>query len=353
MDDINTNLKVAEGLLPYGMRVKLCGVGREAIESISAAAGEERYDVVLMDHMMPEMDGIETVARIRALQREDAYYKNVPIIALTANAVSGTKEMFLENGFDDFLSKPIDTVQLNALLEKWIPKEKRRAADKKTSGQSVTALSASKILSEINGLDTKKGMITTGGTEAGYRRVLEQYCRDANARSEFLTASRAESDLKDFITQVHALKSASASIGAAGLSGEAGELEDAGRRGDAAFIRERAGAFRDNLVNLTLSITAALNEKGEKAAREDDETDKAGKTGKKSPDEKISRLLSRLREALEAEDVWAADAILAELLSIPLNNEISETVSRVSDMALISEFAEAVKVIDGSGIVKN
>jgi CheY-like chemotaxis protein len=127
VDDVVTNLKVAKGLLaPYKMKVDLCKSGMIAIEAVKSNC----YDIVFMDHRMPEMDGIETTERIRALQGvpgiDDVYFKNVPIIALTANAVSGTKEMFLQKGFNDFLSKPIDTIKLNAVLEKWIPKKKRQ-----------------------------------------------------------------------------------------------------------------------------------------------------------------------------------------------------------------------------------
>ena len=136
VDDIIANLKVAQGLLqPYKMRVDICKSGIMAIEAVQA----NRYDLIFMDHLMPEMDGIETAGQIRELGTsgtpdmpdfpggdEYPYYTNVPIIALTANAISGTREMFLENGFNDFLSKPIDTIQLNSILEKWIPKEKRK-----------------------------------------------------------------------------------------------------------------------------------------------------------------------------------------------------------------------------------
>jgi PAS domain S-box-containing protein len=134
VDDVITNLKVAKGLLaPYKMQVDLCKSGVMAIEAVKSNC----YDLVFMDHRMPGMDGIETTEHIRALDKdvpgtvvpegcEDAYFQNVPIIALTANAVSGTKEMFLQNGFNDFLSKPIDTIKLNAVLEKWIPKGKRQ-----------------------------------------------------------------------------------------------------------------------------------------------------------------------------------------------------------------------------------
>ena len=122
VDDVITNLKVANGLLaPYKMQVDLCKNGRMALNALRT----NRYDLVFMDHKMPDMDGIETTKHIRTMGDEDPYYKKVPVIALTANAVTGTKEMFLENGFNDFLSKPIDTIKLDTVLEKWIPKDKQ------------------------------------------------------------------------------------------------------------------------------------------------------------------------------------------------------------------------------------
>ncbi|MCL2035136.1 MAG: ATP-binding protein [Oscillospiraceae bacterium] len=122
VDDIMTNLKVTQGLLaPYNMRVDLCDNGMSAIEAVRTT----RYDLVFMDHKMPGMDGVEATRRIRDMAENDLYYKNIPIIALTANAVSGVMDMFLDNGFNDFLSKPIDTLKLDIILEKWLPKNKQ------------------------------------------------------------------------------------------------------------------------------------------------------------------------------------------------------------------------------------
>jgi PAS domain S-box-containing protein len=125
VDDIITNLNVAKGLLsPYEAQITLCKSGMMALNAIKS----NRYDLIFMDHRMPEMDGIETTRRIRAMGDQDPYYTNVPIIALTADAVSGVKEMFLENGLNDFLSKPIDTIKLNSVLERWIPREKQHGS---------------------------------------------------------------------------------------------------------------------------------------------------------------------------------------------------------------------------------
>ena len=120
VDDIPNNLLVAEGLLrPYKMRVFTCLSGREAIELVKARS----FDLVLMDHMMPEMDGMGTMHAIRAL---GGRFVELPIVALTAHAVNGMKEMFLEGGFDDFLSKPIETDKLDELLLRWIKTEKQQ-----------------------------------------------------------------------------------------------------------------------------------------------------------------------------------------------------------------------------------
>jgi signal transduction histidine kinase/CheY-like chemotaxis protein len=121
VDDNRTNLMVAKGLLsPYRMNVTLCNSGREAI----ALAQQNRYDLIFMDHMMPGMDGIEATAAIRALEGD--WFHDIPIVALTANAVAGMKEEYLSKGFSDFVSKPIEIPKLEEVMDHWIPQEKRR-----------------------------------------------------------------------------------------------------------------------------------------------------------------------------------------------------------------------------------
>jgi putative two-component system response regulator len=125
VDDIITNLKVAEGLLsPYRPTLDTCLSGAEAIELVKL----RDYDLVFMDHMMSEMDGIEATAAIRSWEKAQGNmnpHKPIPIIALTANVVSGMEEMFIEKGFSDFLAKPIDISKLDKILDRWIPKEKK------------------------------------------------------------------------------------------------------------------------------------------------------------------------------------------------------------------------------------
>jgi signal transduction histidine kinase/ActR/RegA family two-component response regulator len=120
VDDFPTNLDVAAGMLrKYKMQVDCVTNGRDAVELI--AAGTPAYNAVFMDHMMPGMDGMEAMTAIRALNTE--YAKNVPIIALTANAISGNEKMFLDNGFDAFLSKPFNVIGLDAIVRQWVVRE--------------------------------------------------------------------------------------------------------------------------------------------------------------------------------------------------------------------------------------
>jgi len=108
-------------LSPYKMQISLCKSGERALEAVKS----NRYDLVFMDHMMPGMDGVESTLHIRKLGATDSYFSELPIVALTANAVTGMREFFLNNNFSDFMSKPVNMIKLNAVLEKWIPKEKQ------------------------------------------------------------------------------------------------------------------------------------------------------------------------------------------------------------------------------------
>ncbi|GHU05562.1 hypothetical protein FACS1894205_5730 [Alphaproteobacteria bacterium] len=187
VDDIQTNLLVAEGLLaPYQMQIDTCQSGQGAIELVR----RKHYDIIFMDYMMPEMDGIEATAAIRAIPDEDDYFRNLPIIALTANAMSGTREMFLSNGMNDYLTKPIDLVKMETTLEKWLPAEKKQKKALVEVRESAPAF-------EIKGLDAQTGISLTGGSLAAYFKVLKSYSRDGRERVvEARDAFAAASELK-------------------------------------------------------------------------------------------------------------------------------------------------------------
>ncbi|MDR2717489.1 MAG: response regulator [Treponema sp.] len=261
VDDISTNLKVAEGLLaPYQAAVDTCLNGLQAIELVK----QNEYDIVFMDHMMPEMDGIEATAAIRGLKNER--FHTMPIIALTANAVVGMREMFIENGFNDFLAKPIDVSKLDEALDRWIPREKKE----KNTGSGSAVSNHSEVINTqsqqtktplpaIPGVDTAKGIVLTGGTMTTYTKVLSLFCKDVEERMPLLRKTPEADTLSALVTQIHSLKSASASIGAQEVSSHAAGLEAIGKAGDVAFIRESLPDFVKQLAELVKNIRAAID----------------------------------------------------------------------------------------------
>jgi CheY-like chemotaxis protein/HPt (histidine-containing phosphotransfer) domain-containing protein len=333
VDDIDTNLTVLKGLLaPYQMEITLCQSGAEAIEEIKKhSIGEQHsFDFVLMDHMMPEMDGIEATAAIRSLKGE--YYRQLPIIALTANAVIGMKEMFLEKGFNDFLSKPIELTKLDELMAKWVPKEK----------QIKTTIIAQREKFEenmeimISDIDVTKGITMTGGTLEGYKKVLASFRKDALERMPYFAAAPTETDFTAFAVHAHALKSAAGTIGAAELSTEAAELEAAGKAGDKDTIERRLSDFYEHLKETAEKIGAALVET---------QNTESG-PGLNAADAAVYALFKELKANLEAKDMEAIDRVTGELAGKGLDAETTETLDAVSDLLLVSKFKAAVEKID-------
>jgi signal transduction histidine kinase/CheY-like chemotaxis protein len=335
VDDIKTNLDVAEGLLaPYAMQVDSCLSGKEALKLVR----QNRYDLVLMDHMMPEMDGIETVKAVRALPGE--YFRSLPVAVLTANAIAGMRDMFLEIGFNDYISKPIEIVKLDELIARWIPAEKQKKAGAGTRWETVSG----KTGMVIPGVDTQKGIAMTGGAEAGYRKVLAQFSKDAAERLPvFSTAPGETAEGAAFTAQAHAIKSAAGTIGAAEVSKEAAALEAAGKAGDMQAIRKTLPGFREHLTQLIEGIEKVLEEKKEglKEMAED-----AGKAPSQTASSTLLTLLSALRAALEAKNMKEIDRILEEAEHLPLDGKTLEQINAVSDQVLMGEYHKARDEVD-------
>jgi len=328
VDDIYTNLKVAEGLMqPYKMQVELCDSGLKAIEALK----QKRYDLVFMDHMMPEMDGIEATTAIRAM--EDEWFKTMPIIALTANVISGMRELFISRGFSDLLAKPIDVSKLDEILNNWIPEEKRKQGTVSEDLYSYSDSSNRDSLLPIPGVDEKNGIKMTGGTLDGYRLVLSIFSKDAESRLPLLQKAPEADALAVFTTQVHALKSASASVGAAEISAQAAALEAAGKAGDLELIGKELPAFAEHLAELVKNINTALKET---APHESPELSPVI----------LANLLRELKAALASQDAGGIDRILAVLNEKPLDSKAKKILEQVSDDVLMAEYETAAATLE-------
>ncbi len=250
VDDNQVNLMVAKGLLaPYKFNVETALNGAIAVDLVK----ENDYDIVFMDHMMPVMDGIDATAAIRNLDGEK--YTSLPIIALTANALVGAKELFVNEGMNDFLPKPIEIKKLNDTLLKWIPEEKILSTN--TYIKKTDISDADKLY--IEGVDTKYGIKLMGGDISDYRDVLTSFYHDGLRRLETINDSFTNEDLKNFIIDVHALKSASFSIGAFAVSEKAKALEEAGIRSDTKYIKLHTNEFIQALGFLLNCIEEHIN----------------------------------------------------------------------------------------------
>ena len=326
VDDNITNLKVAEGLLqPYKMEVDLANSGTQALEMVKRT----KYDLIFMDHMMPVMDGIDTTIAIRALEGE--YFAKVPIIALTANAISGVREMFKAEGLDDYLAKPIEISKLNGIILNWIPKEKQL---KKES----TDTKPDTVDFEISGIDVRAGLAFAGGNLENYREILQTYVIDGEKRLGEFSACHEKGDIKLFTTYAHALKSASASIGAVELSHEAAELEFAGKNNDLSAIEKNQEAFRTKLSEAILNIKTYLSCAEVKVT--------AIAAVKDADIVYLKEKLAEIRVLIEKVEFDSVEAVISDLFTYNWNREISGLLERMKNGMNLYDYDELESAAD-------
>ncbi|MDR1873904.1 MAG: response regulator [Synergistaceae bacterium] len=268
VDDVPTNLDVARGLmLPYGLTIDFASGGREAIEKIREE--KTRYDVVFMDHMMPEMDGIEATRAIRATGTD--YARTVPVVALTANALTGNREMFLENGFNDFISKPIDILQLDAALNRWI----RDKQDAETLFRSEPAVEVEEVspifgftkLYHVKGIDFAAG-VESYVNEGTYLEILRSYLQHIPDLLEKMRSPSRET-LNDYMVTVHGLKGASRGICAGEIGKLAEDLEALARAGNFEAVQAGNGVLIEAVEALLSALRELLQSATGNVARKD------------------------------------------------------------------------------------
>jgi PAS domain S-box-containing protein len=262
VDDVVTNLDVARGILkPYKMTVECAKSGQEAINRVREE--KVRYDAIFMDHMMPGMDGIEAVRIIRN-EIGTEYAKTVPIIALTANAVVGNDALFLGNGFQAFLSKPIDIQRLDQILRQWVRnREKESSIKMKTVETEVKETTSSKTLT-IPGINIENTLPRFNNDQEFYLRVLTSFVNNTpviieNIKKTFNNLSPAE-NLDIYQIAVHSLKGSSRGVGADELGNIAEKLEKAVKQKDTAYIEANTVPFIEAAEVLIATLADFLAE---------------------------------------------------------------------------------------------
>jgi CheY-like chemotaxis protein/HPt (histidine-containing phosphotransfer) domain-containing protein len=269
-DDVPANLTVALGFLAkHGIEAETAEGGLEAVEKIRESVESGRpYDLVFMDHMMPDLDGIEAVKRIRSLAGDSASpYASLPIVALSANAVQGAEELFLAAGMNGFVSKPIEGIALNAALKEFLPEGKYTIAEAKAAVEGPGKNEA--LMEELEGireLDTRRGLRYAAGSFDTYRETLRLFSAGVEKGCALLRESLDSEDWKPYTVQVHGFKGVCATIGAVSLSEWGRRLEEDSKSGDPALCRAETGAFCEALAAFNGALRGTSLFKGEGAA---------------------------------------------------------------------------------------
>ncbi|MDR1466342.1 MAG: response regulator [Treponema sp.] len=325
VDDNATNLKIAKGfLLTYQAHIDVCGDGATAVE----LAREYRYDIIFMDNLMPGLDGAQTAKAIRALKCE---WESPPIAALSADVFMGAREQLLENGFDDYLSKPIEIAKLNEVLRKWIPSSKQIYVEHIDETQDERRLNVESSIGEIEGINMSRGLSLSGNSSDRYFKILSIFCKDGEQRLSLLKEPQSAEELAAFVTNVHALKGASAGIGAEAVSEAAAFLEHAGRGKDEEAIRKHLGAFYDEFSLLLKRIRAFLDKQVPKQRSQP-----VIETQDKAVWDELRNLLMALRDY----NVSKSDDLIEKLKTMAVNSKTRQILEKIEDDLLMSEFVE-------------
>ncbi|MDR1509163.1 MAG: response regulator [Synergistaceae bacterium] len=311
VDDVPMNLDVAKGMMaPYEMTIHCVTSGRQAIELVRDA--DVRYDAIFMDHMMPEMDGIEA-ARIIRKEIGSEYARNIPIIALTANALVGNDKLFLESGFQAFLTKPIDAVRLDDVLNRWVRNAKnerahqdetavpraRDATTKKTNARMKADLLET---ARVNGVDFSNGMRRFNNSAETYLRVLNSFVQNISKYLDGLRLVTKET-LSDYAVLVHGIKGSCYGISADEAGQMAEALEFAAKAGDFAKVMAGNDTFIRTVESLIPQFQAILDSAGTMRAR-------SGKQTAEAPDREQ---LAKMLEACGNYDIETMQKAMEEL----------------------------------------
>ncbi|MDR2631912.1 MAG: response regulator [Spirochaetaceae bacterium] len=290
VDDLQTNLDVMTGLLmPYGLKVDTVLSGWETVERVKSE--ETRYDLIFMDHMMPEMNGLEATRIIRT-EIDSDYARTVPIVVLTANAIEGNREIFLESGFNDFIPKPIDIKRLDMVLNQWVrdtqseetlrnaeaqareraearqreenngDEEVSEEREKPHNGQAAGGGNADPVgrwllAHPVEGLDFTATLRLYGGSGATLMPILKSFATHIPSLIERMD-THLETSLPDYAVEVHGLKGTCNAICALETAALAKELEFASKDGKRDLVKSRHGELRRQALELTERISTLL-----------------------------------------------------------------------------------------------
>ena len=260
VDDTKTNILVIVSLLKSTqVQTDTASSGKEAVEM----AAKTKYDVILMDQRMPEMEGTEAMHRIR--ETDGGASSSSPIICVTADAVMGARARYLAEGFDEYMTKPVEGKALEKMVMKFIPEEKIERIGKEDASNESAPDNNDDGLADLRkaGIDTKTGLGFCSNDAALYRSIVTEYAHSAKERSDNLNRNLEDMNWHDYGIYAHSLKSASRMIGATDLSGVAARLEKAANIQDDTTIRNLHASMMDRYAAVTAAINSVFPSQGD------------------------------------------------------------------------------------------
>lgn len=326
VDDSKTNLEVASWFLaPYQLQIITSTSGYDAIKRMQ----NEWFDLIFMDHLMPELDGIQTVRYIRTTL--DTPKKKACIIALSANTIKGAREFFMENGMDDYLSKPFDPKKLNEMLKKYLPAEKQIHLDTPVlfaTGKTQTSI-------EIEGIDVQDAIVNCGNDLNGFLSVLCVFYLDGIRTLPTLNQFFVNRQYEDLTILIHALKSACANVGAVELAKQASGLEDACEKKNYDYIQMHTPDFIVEFEKLMVRIAPFAKKK----------TDTSFAVQEEGSTSVLKDKMPSLQTALELADSGTIDEIMAVLTPYAWDTKVRRWLQNIQDAIDLFDYDLALQIL--------
>lgn len=332
VDDSDINLMVARGILePVKMQLDTVQSGRAALDKLSC----QKYDIVFMDHMMPEMDGIETTRAIRDIEKESG--EHVPVIALTANALVEARDEFIDAGMDDYLFKPIDVKDMCAMLKKWLPDDKIKPMDSSDAPKETATIQyesdETSGLPKLNNIDAD-GAIRYLGSKELYLDMLANFYSIIDEKKAKMEKCVADHMVRDYTIEVHSLKNTARMIGAYQLSDMFADMEAHGNDEDYSYIASKNPALMEYFV----SFKEILKPYGESDNSKKEEV----------TSEIFAGFIDALVNAVNEFDIDGMDKAMNNLNQIKVPDEMIETMNHlracVADVAMEAILEDCAKL---------
>ena len=328
VDDRVTNLNVICGLLHQcQISADTAISGEQAIERVS----RKEYDLIFMDHMMPDMDGVETTAALRNLGVD------IPIVALTANAGAGARDLLMGAGMDDYISKPINKKELYQVLERWLPTEKvlrkPTAAPVKTAPERGNDKAFWDKIERIKGLSMKVGLEVASNYRSTYRTSLEIFMREIEKSVALMQDCLTKKDARKFCIEAHGIKGSLSLLGAMELAATALGLEKASRDDDLEFCEAHLPEFIDELTLFRDELQDAF------------ELLRSTQADIIIPPE-LPPILKRITEAIDAKDFMAVYDEIDLLSDMEFHGDLSDEIEKLKGAAMLMNYDYAAEIID-------